>query len=120
VTTIKSAEPLAGTTVKIQGTTKATSSDNNGIFSFKLIPGSYVLTFSNIGFKNTKRNIRLYGDGAIEIQMQPEVTELQEVVIKSDKESHTGSLQIGATKLTIESIKMVPRLSVKLMCLSRF
>lgn len=108
VTSNKPDEPLAGVTVKIVNTNKATSTDTDGRFSFKLPRNIYSLVLTSIGYRTTTRNIRLLGDGSIDIHMQSEVTQLQEVVIKSDKESHTGSLKVGATKLNIETIKMVP------------
>jgi hypothetical protein len=108
ITTEKTNEPLPGVTVKVEGSNRATSSDNVGAFSFRLPRGNYVLAFSSVGLKPTRRNIRVHGDGMIDIQMQSEITELQEVVIKSDRESHTGSLQVGSSKLNIAAIKIVP------------
>ncbi len=45
-------EPLSGTTVTVRGTSKATATDDNGLFELKEINENATLVFSNVGYEN--------------------------------------------------------------------
>jgi hypothetical protein len=103
-----SREPVVDASVRIQGSSVATSTDNSGYYSLRLVPGRYVITFTNVGLKTTRRNVLIHNNGTLNLEMQPEVTRLQEVVVQSDRTSNTAGLQMGANKLNIQTLKLVP------------
>src|SRR5689334_268722 len=50
--TDKNSKPLAGATVKIKGTDNATSTNEQGIFSFNNVPGNATLIISYVGYSD--------------------------------------------------------------------
>lgn len=103
-----SGEPVPDAAVKVDGSVMGAVTDNSGYYTVRLSPGKYVLTITSVGFVATRRTIQLYGDGALNIELQTEVTRLQEVVVSSERNSNTASLQLGSEKLNMQTIKIVP------------
>lgn len=85
--TDESDQPLPFCNIYIPNTSYACISNETGNFVLQVEPGKYTITFQFIGFK--KQNIPVHAVTeaiTLTIKMEPEVLELQEVVINSDKE----------------------------------
>src|SRR6185369_15306553 len=52
--------------------------------------------------------IMLYADGKLEIELDPDVTPLKEVVVESDKDVRVMGMQMGMEKLDIKTMKNMP------------
>jgi carboxypeptidase-like protein/TonB-dependent receptor-like protein len=104
----KTGEPLAGASVNVEKTTMGVSTDQYGYYSLSLPKGRYVLNIQNIGMKDTRRQIILYGDGKLNIEMQQTVITLKKVIISAQKLSNVKGTQMGLQKLDIKTIKQVP------------
>ena len=58
--------------------------------------------------KSTQRQIMVYADGKLEIELEQDVTPLKEVVIQSDKDVRVMGLQMGMERLDIKTMKNMP------------
>lgn len=87
-------EPLPGVTVLESGTTNGTTSGLDGDFSLSLKRGA-VLRFSFIGYKDLEIKVL---NNKLEVQMEPDVKAIDEVIVtaygKSTKASFTGSASV--------------------------
>ncbi|MDB5158645.1 MAG: TonB-dependent receptor, partial [Mucilaginibacter sp.] len=70
--------------------------------------GRQTLIIHGIGMRDTKRQVILYSDGRLNIEMQEQITSLKEVKISEDKVANVRSTEMGVNKLDIRSIKQVP------------
>ncbi len=78
VTNKTTGEPLAGATVKVQGTTTITTTDANGNFSIAVPKGGRLaITFSGM----TAISIQINNAGAVNIQMEEATKNLDEVIV---------------------------------------
>jgi TonB-linked SusC/RagA family outer membrane protein len=73
--------PLPGVSVVLKGTQVGTVSDGNGKYSLTATTDSPVLIFSFIGYKTME--IEVSGRSVIDIALEPDITELEEVVVTS-------------------------------------
>lgn len=71
-------EPLVGATVHIQGSTKGTVTDIDGLYQLQVIPGD-VLVFSYIGFKS--KEITIVNQSQLDVALEADSQELSEVVV---------------------------------------
>jgi hypothetical protein len=101
-------ELIVGASVLVEKTTIGTSTDQYGYYSISLPRGRCVLDIQNIGMKDTRRQIILYGDGKLNIELQSTVITLRKVVISGQKISNVKGTQMGFQKLDIKSVKQVP------------
>lgn len=109
--TIKSmnnGEPIIGAAVTIQNSSAGVATDENGNYKLELPSGRHVLIIRSIGMKSTTRTVVLHSDGRLNIEMVPESSNLKEVIVTSDRDSHVKGLQMGVEKLDIQTIKYIP------------
>ncbi|MGK6349770.1 SusC/RagA family TonB-linked outer membrane protein [Parapedobacter sp. DT-150] len=71
--------PLAGVTVKEQGTTSATTTDEQGQYSLALTTANAVVTFSFIGF--VTQEVTVNNQSVINVTLEDDVNTLEELVV---------------------------------------
>ncbi|HLF33920.1 MAG TPA: SusC/RagA family TonB-linked outer membrane protein, partial [Cyclobacteriaceae bacterium] len=108
---------MPGVNVVVQGTTAGTVTDLNGRYSINLESGNITLVFSFIGF--TTQSFEVGNRTTIDVIMEPELTQLSEIVVigygtvrKSDLTGSVSSLK-GAELTKIPSINAAQALQGK-------
>lgn len=71
--------PIPGVTITVKGTTKGTSTDVDGKFSMQVPNEKAILIFSFVGF--VTEEIAVKNKNYLEVQLHPDVSNLQEVVV---------------------------------------
>lgn len=104
----KSGEAAVGASIYIASTKKGVATDQFGYFSISLPRGRNTLNIRGLGMRDTRRQVMLYGDGKLNIEMQEQVNSLKEVKISADKVANVRSVQLGVTRLDIKTIKQIP------------
>ncbi|AYL98512.1 TonB-dependent receptor [Mucilaginibacter celer] len=104
----KSGESIVGASIYVTNTKTGVATDQFGYFTIRLPKGRQILSVRGIGMRDTRRQIMLYSDGKIIIEMQEQVTSLKEVKISAEKVANVRNVQLGVNKLDIKSIKQVP------------
>ncbi|TFF34752.1 TonB-dependent receptor [Mucilaginibacter psychrotolerans] len=91
VTTTASA-PLSGATVSLLNTNYATTTNQQGSFTFKNVPvGSYTLHVSSVAYAAISKNITIgAGNQPISIQLSEESSRLDEVVVTAQKREESA------------------------------
>ncbi|HLX91109.1 MAG TPA: TonB-dependent receptor, partial [Puia sp.] len=77
-------------------------------FSLTLPRGRHTIRISSVGMKDTKREVVVYSDGKLNIEMQDFVQSLKAVIVGAEKTSNIRGLQMGVERLNIKMIKQVP------------
>ena len=105
---IRTGEPLMGASITVDTLSVTRITDQFGYYSLSLPRGRHILRISNVGMKDTRRQIVVYSDGKLNIDMEEFVPSLKAVIVSADKTSNTRSVQMGVSKLNIQSIKQIP------------
>ena len=100
--------PLVGASVAVQDTPYGTITDNTGRYTLTLSPGVYKIQFTSVGMKTTQRNIQLHSTGTMNVEMDVEVTKLEEVVVTGERTSTVRGLQMGTERLSTQNLKYIP------------
>jgi len=106
----KTGEPLPGVLVYPEEKGIGVVSDQFGYYSLPLTLGSHSIYYTYMGMKDAKRAVKLLSDGRLNIEMNEKVIALKGVEVISERGSNLRQLQMGAIKLTAQSIKQVPTL----------
>jgi hypothetical protein len=108
-------QPLAGASVKLEGTQKGSIADSNGQFRLLNIPvKTYNLSVTKIGYRAfTIYNIVVNSgnENTYNVELEQEATALNEIVIKTNKRTaKAASLEtpLSVQRLTAEEIKSNP------------
>ncbi len=105
---IKTGEAVVGASIYVPSTKTGVATDQFGYFTLNLPRGRHVLTVRGLGMRDTRRQVILYSDGKLNIEMQEQVNRLKEVKISADKVANVKSVELGVTRLDIKSIKQIP------------
>lgn len=103
-----SGEPVIGALVYIQEPKIGTITDQFGYYSLTIPNGRQELRIQNVGMKSTRRQIILYSNGLMNIEMDEDVVALREVVIEAERDINVAGMQMGLDRLDIQSIKQMP------------
>ncbi|MBX2925635.1 MAG: TonB-dependent receptor plug domain-containing protein [Chitinophagaceae bacterium] len=101
-------EPVPGAAVFVDKLKISVISDRFGYYSITLPKGRHLVNIQSLGKKDTWRNIMLYGDGTLNVDMRDHVLSLKAVVISAKKAANINSLQMGVEKVDIRTIKQIP------------
>lgn len=89
-------QPVAGVTVTIKGTKRATSTDNNGEFNFKTADNNATLIFTSVNMETYE--LKINGNSDLSVKLRLKTKQLGEVAVevntgyqKLPKERATGS-----------------------------
>jgi len=108
VRNIQNGEPLIGAAVFIDQPSIGAVADAMGYYSITLPKGKHTLRIRSFGMRETFRNIELYGDGTLDVEMKESVIALREVAIKAGADMNVTSSQMGQVKLSMKTIKQIP------------
>jgi hypothetical protein len=105
---IKTGEPLAAAALVVDQSTIGAITDQFGYYSLTIPKGRHVLKVSSVGMKTTSRQVHLYSDGKLNIEMEDFIPSLKQVIVVADKLSNIKGVQMGMEKLSLKTIKQMP------------
>ena len=105
---IKTGEPLGGAALMIDNSTTGVLTDQFGYYSLTLPKGRHTIRISSVGMRETKRQLVLYSDGKLNVDMEDFIPSLKAVIVVSDKVSNLKGTQMGMERLSIKTIKQMP------------
>lgn len=102
-------EPLVGATAAIQETGTNGIADAAGNVRLDLYAGRYSLTIRHLGYRTRLPSLTVFGDGEVEVLVEPSSTELGEVVITAES-THTNieARQIGVKNIDFKFTDKLP------------
>lgn len=86
----------------------ATTTDVKGNFTLELPTGHKQIDIKGLNIKDTRRQIMLYSDGTLDIELEETTHMLDEVTITSGRIQNVKSTQLGAETLRPTQLKNIP------------
>ena len=106
-------ETLLGASVILKEINKGTISNEYGFYSVTVPQGKYTLLVSYMGYRTFEKAIDLSSSQKINISLQPDSSELKEVVVKSNvmqSRSQVQNVLSGVNTIKKADIKKIPAL----------
>lgn len=104
----KTGEPVIGASVLLGNSKTGVISDQYGYYSLTVPRGRNTINIRSLGIRDTRRQLMVYGEGRMNIDLQPQVTALRNVTVSSEKTSQIRGMAMGVQKIDIKAIKQVP------------
>jgi len=82
---VKTGEPVTGASLYLPDTKTGVTTDQFGFYSLTMPRGRHTIVIRAIAMRDTRRQIILYTDGKLNIDMQEQIQTLREVKISADK-----------------------------------
>ncbi len=105
---VETGEPIAGANVIVENPFTGVSTDPLGYYTITLPRGRQTLKISSLGMREAERNIILYSDGSLDIELYESVQSLKEVVVQAERDVNVTGTQMGLQKMDIKTIKQIP------------
>jgi hypothetical protein len=105
---VKSGEAIIGASVFIENPMVGISTDQFGRYSLTLPKGRHEIKIKSIGMKNTQRQVMLYSNGKMDVELEEDITPLKEVLVQSERDVRVTGMQMGAERLDIRTMKQMP------------
>ncbi len=100
--------PVAGAVI-YAGILKAGAVTNDaGFYSLTLPPGKYQIDYRMIGMRPASRNIVIYSDGSLDVEMAESTSRLDEVVVSANRENNIRNIRTGIEKINVKILKQIP------------
>ena len=101
-------EALAGASLYLDSAFTGVTTDQYGYFILNVPGGNHLLQITSAGMKDVRRNVLIYGDGQLDVEMQVDIPTLKNVIITSERRSNIRSTQMGIERLSTATIKQIP------------
>lgn len=106
ITDANTGEQLIGVNILVEGTSVRTVSDISGNFSIAIPNPNSVLVFTYMGYNPKK--VELAGQVSVNVQLVPDVTKLDEVVVIGYGTQKRSKVTAAITTISIKDIKDMP------------
>ena len=107
---VKNGEGVANASVSADSSSLTVSTDQFGYYSISLTPGQHTLYISAVGMKESRRQVLLYSDGTLNIDLEDRIMSLKAVVVHADRNSNITNTLTGVNRLSMRTIKQMPAL----------
>lgn len=105
-------ETLIGATILITDITQGTISNTYGFYSITLPAGTYSVKYSFVGYKDVVRQLDLFSDQRVDVQLSADISQLAELIISPDDSTtvleniHTNSYAIDHETVLLKTAAM--------------
>ncbi len=108
VTDFRTGEPIVGAVIYDEKTMSGATTDAYGYYSLSLSSGRQRLLIRGIGLKDTQRQVQLFDNGKLDIELEEQVYSLKEVTVTSERLARVQSTTLGVERMQIKDIKNIP------------
>ena len=108
ITDRNTGEPITGVNVFIQKLSIGTNTNQYGYYTLTLPRGIHSVKFSFIGMREKNITLNLFGPGEMNIEMDKTFILLKETVISAQVNNILQRFEVGAEKINIRSLKLLP------------
>ncbi len=103
----KTGEPVIGASVFIKEPLVGVITDQFGFYSLTLPKGRQEIHITSTGMKAARRQVTLYSDGKMDVELRDDIIALKEVIVTGETNT-IENLQTGFANLNMKNIKQIP------------
>ena len=101
-------KPIEGLIVSIQNQDLRTTTNKNGRFTLKVPSGLLQLETNLMGYDDIIKELLIYGNGSINLNVPEAAEQLDEILIESTKNSNIKEAVVGVSRIDIVGLKNIP------------
>ncbi|MCK7589958.1 TonB-dependent receptor [Subsaxibacter sp. CAU 1640] len=101
-------KPVSDIVVAVKGRNTNSVTNESGAYSLKLPRGTYEIYTKSLGYQDSEQKIVVYGNGMLNLEVEESLTQLEEIIIESNKDDNIKQTIVGVTTIDVEQIKTIP------------
>ncbi len=109
ITNAEDGEALIGATIYVEELGIGSAANVYGFYSITLPKGNYTVQISYVTFNTLKETIELSSNQRLDLELQPESTTLEEIIITDEAiDDNVVNIEMSTEKLDIKTIEKIP------------
>ncbi|GLU44022.1 TonB-dependent receptor [Allomuricauda sp. NBRC 101325] len=104
----KTGEPIPDLAIRVKGSARVTVTDEQGNYNLELPAGYNVITTSAMGIRDMEREVVMYNDGNLNLNLEESLEQLDEVVLEADAVRNVVDATTGNEEIVSEEAKNIP------------
>jgi len=108
VMSITDYKPLPGVIVYIEKLKVGAMTNSSGYYSLQLPTGQYQLEYRMVGMRTANRNVILYSDGQLDVDLIESSNLLDEVLVSAERQNNIRNVKSGIEKINTKMLKQIP------------
>ena len=108
VTNFKNGESVPGISLFMENSNIGTVTDAFGFYTLRLPTGRRELLIRGMGMQESKRQLMLFSDGKLDIEVDEQIYMLSEVAVTANRIDNIRSVSGGIERLQMRSVKNIP------------
>lgn len=100
--------PIPDMAIRVKGSGGVTVTNEQGEYELMVPAGYNIISTSAMGIQDSEREIIMYNDGTLNLQLQESLEQLQEVVVEADAVSNVEDAVSGSEEISSEESKDIP------------
>ena len=101
-------EPLPGVVVYAEKLKAGVMTNSSGYYSIQLPTGQYQLEYRMVGMRTSNRNVQIYSNGSLDVNLMEETNVLDEVIVSADRDNVVRNVRSGIEKINTQTLKRIP------------
>lgn len=108
ITNPETGDPLPGVVVYIPKLKAGAVTNSVGYYSIEVPKGQYQLEYRMVGMRQTVRNIIIYSNGILDVELAESTNQLNEVIVSANRENNVKNVRMGIEKINTKMLKQIP------------
>ncbi|MCK0160364.1 TonB-dependent receptor domain-containing protein [Allomuricauda sp. F6463D] len=108
ITNAQTGSPIPDLAIRVRGSSRIAVTNEQGGYEIELPAGYNLILTSAMGVQDAEREVIMYNDGSLNLQLQESLEQLQEVVVEADAVSNVVEAVSGSEEITSEESKDIP------------
>ncbi len=108
VTNPSNGEPLVGVVVYVVKLKVGAVTNSVGYYSLEIPKGQYQIEYRMVGMRQTVRNIIIYSDGNLNVDLSENTNQLSEVIVSANRDNIVRNVRMGVEKINVKMLKQIP------------
>jgi len=108
VTNPSNGEPLAGVVIYVVKLKVGAVTNSVGYYSIEIPKGQYQIEYRMVGMRQSVRNIIIYSDGNLNVDLSENTNQLSEVIVSANRDNIVRNVRMGVEKINVKMLKQIP------------
>src|SRR5690606_2118899 len=105
---INTGEPISQATISVAGTSINVQPDQNGFYTIAVPNETATIHINSVGKSSTKRQVLMYENGRLDVELDDVVYALSEVVVSAERGANLRRTTMGVEKISVQTIRQAP------------
>jgi hypothetical protein len=101
-------EPVAGAIIYIDKLKAGVLTNEDGFYQVELPKGELQIEYRMVGMRTAKRNITIFSDGSLDVDLFQSTNQLDEVTVSASRENNVRNVTMGIEKISVKMLKQLP------------